>query len=146
MRTSRGVLVGLVGLMVLVSVACGGGSPQEVEVRLKEWSVSASVGELKAGKTTFVATNEGTGAHELLVIKEDLPPDELPLADVGVDEKRVNVRGVIDEVAPGGTQRLTLDLSPGKYVLLCNVVDLSAGATAASHYRNGMATSLLVLP
>jgi hypothetical protein len=45
--------------------------------------------------------------------------------------------------AAGGTAESTLELSPGKYVLLCNIVDQPAGV---SHFENGMYASFLVEP
>jgi hypothetical protein len=133
-------------LVVLVVVACNGSGPKEVEVRLKEWEVATSPVEVKSGRITFDVRNDGTRAHELIVVKEDLPPGELPLAAAGVDKGRLNVRAVMDPLAPGDSQQLATTLSPGKYVLLCNVIDGAAPTASASHYRNGMATSLLVLP
>jgi hypothetical protein len=43
----------------------------------------------------------------------------------------------------GGEEEMTFDLEPGKYVLLCNVVEEEDGVTE-SHYKNRMRTAFAV--
>jgi uncharacterized cupredoxin-like copper-binding protein len=150
---SVGVLASLVMAVAVGIVACGGGGPSNksnapvtstVTVSLKEWSVEASAQQVKPGTVTFVVSNAGTMPHDFVVIKSDLPPEQLPVdADGRVIESKVNTLGRIDAFAAGSTQSLSLDLTPGKYLLICNVVDAS-GSKPVSHYRNGMVASLLV--
>ena len=93
----------------------------------------------------LVAENQGTRPHELVVIKSDLPPDGLPLVDGKVNEDKVNISGEIEPLAAGATREATFELSPGKYLLICNIVELVPGATPQSHYQNGMLAAFLVI-
>ncbi len=119
--------------------ACGGGgSPASVDVALSEWQVSPESGSVPAGDVRFTATNSGTQVHQLVVIRTDVAPEELPSKQDGsINESRVDVVGKVDGVAPGGIERMTFALSAGQYVLACNIVDTS-GAQPVSHYQKGM--------
>ena len=83
--------------------------------------VRPGVASVAAGTVTFAAKNQGTMPHELVVLRTDLDPGKLPQGDGGM-AKEVGRVGEVPQMAPGSaTQYLTLDLKPGKYVLLCNV-------------------------
>ena len=135
-----------VGLILLA--ACGGGEKKtgrattspgsEVNVTLKEWTLTPDKTSASAGNVTFVATNAGTVEHELVVIKTDLPPDALKLSGNTVDEEASGKpQGEIHEFQPGKTERLALSLQPGTYVLICNV---------PTHYQNGVRSAFTVTP
>ena len=146
-------MVAVVVAVVVAAAACGGGGSgnksnapvaSTVKVTLKEWSVEASAQQVKPGSVTFDVTNAGTMPHDFVVIKSDLPPEQLPVdADGRVIESKVNTLGRVNAFPAGSKQTLSLDLTPGKYLLICNVVDTS-GSTPVSHYENGMVASLLV--
>jgi uncharacterized cupredoxin-like copper-binding protein len=51
------------------------------------------------------------------------------------DEDKAGSLGEVEELEPGKTGELTLNLKPGKYVLSCNV---------ANHFANGMWTTFTV--
>ncbi len=88
-------------------------------------------------------------AHDFVIVKSDLPPGELPLTNGAVDISKLNLEGSAGPIAPGPApaddEGYTVNLSPGKYVLFCDIV-IGEGANAVSHYRNGMYTSFLVEP
>jgi hypothetical protein len=113
----------------------------EVNVTLQEFAVLPDVSSVPAGSVTFNATNIGPmDPHELVVVRTDLPPGELPTREDGSfdeDAEGVEVIGEIEEFDPGLTQSMTLDLEPGKYVLLCNLVEEEDGEIEA-HYALGM--------
>jgi len=98
-----------------------------------------------AGSVTFNVKNTGPkDAHEMVVIKTDLAPEALPTkADGSIDEEGAGVTamGEVEEVAVGTSKTVTIDLAPGKYVLVCNVVDGDE-----IHYKLGMRTAFEVLP
>ena len=52
-----------------------------------------------------------------------------------VDTSNLNVVANTDNIHPGSIQDLTVDLTPGTYVLLCNL---------PGHYQQGMYASLTV--
>jgi hypothetical protein len=111
--------------------------------RLDEWVLLAERARARPGTVTFTATNEGEFPHQFLVIKTDIEKDELPRKpnDEGADESELEVVGRIDEIAPGQTDEVEVDVVEGQYVLICN---LAPGGE--SHYLNGMFTEFEITP
>jgi uncharacterized cupredoxin-like copper-binding protein len=110
-----------------------------VHTYLQEWSVRADPASAKAGSISFMAHNEGTMPHELVVVKTTLPVDKLP---VGPDNSVVEggpVEAILeiepDELSPSMTATKTADLQAGSYVLFCNI---------PGHYSSGMRTGFTV--
>jgi uncharacterized cupredoxin-like copper-binding protein len=117
----------------------------QLDVTLAEWSVTANVASVPAGDVYFLVENEGPEhPHEFVVIKTALAADELPTVDGRVPEDAVDLLGEIEPFAVGSTGSLTLDLAPGTYLLLCNIVEEAHDGTFESHYELGMRTSLTV--
>lgn len=142
-RTQRTWLVQLlIGCLLGLLAACGGAPraalPSTVDVRLTSFGIEANVVKVKAGKVTFNAANQATNqAHEMLVVKTDQPPDALPY-DIGagrLPEDKIDSLGEVPELEPGKNGNVTLDLPPGKYLLLCNI---------ATHFKSGMVLPLEV--
>ncbi len=114
---------GLVGL-----AACGSGgdpaSDRAVDATLTEWSIHTDRSEVPAGEVTFDMENDGGVTHEFVVVKTDLAPEQLPVDDDGMFDERGAGLTFVDEVEDvdpgGGTAKLTVDLEPGKYLLVCN--------------------------
>jgi hypothetical protein len=137
----------LVGAALLLMAGCGGGeSKREIDVTLTEWSLETSIDEIKSGTVVFNAANSGAGPHELVVVKTDFPPHLLDLVDHKVDETKVRIAGRMDAFTPDSAAFLELELTPGKFVLLCNIVERVPGGPVVSHYENGMFASLLITP
>jgi uncharacterized cupredoxin-like copper-binding protein len=109
----------------------------QVKVTLKEWMLTPDKASVPAGDITFSATNSGTVDHEFVVFKTDLAADALKLSGSAVDEAAAGQTKVdeIAEFAPGTTKTLTINLQPGKYVLICNV---------AGHYQRGVSSAFTV--
>ena len=119
------------------------GGPALIAVTLQEWAVVPSIVTVPAGSVTFAAKNVGTELHEMVVIKTDVGLLELPVGSDGkVDEEGANLEamGEVSELAVGATGTVTLDLTPGHYLLICNIVD----ADGTAHYGKGMTTALTV--
>lgn len=101
-------------------------SPGTVGVRLSDFKIQPAAGSAPAGKVTFVAKNTGATKHELVVIRTDKSSGAL------LDGKEASEAGAVDEiedVAPGASKRLTVNLKAGRYALICNV---------PGHYKAGM--------
>jgi uncharacterized cupredoxin-like copper-binding protein len=114
-----------------------------VAVTLQEWAVVPSVTSVPAGSVTFTARNVGTEAHEMVVLKTDLGLLELPTGSDGkVPEEGPNLKamGEVSELPAGATGSVTLDLVPGHYLLICNIVD----ADGTAHYGKGMTSAITV--
>ena len=135
----------LVATVVLAACSGDGDDAESVAVTLREWEVAADPIEVGPGDVTFEVTNSGTRRHQFVIVKSDLPPGQLPTLDVLVDETKVNISGSIAGLGPGESGTIEVELFPGKYVLICNLVDRPAAGPADPHYLNGMAASFLVL-
>jgi uncharacterized cupredoxin-like copper-binding protein len=131
---SKSYLFALASGLVL---AVPGAMAATINTTLHDNAIQLDSNTVVAGKVTFVITNaSGKLVHELVVLKTDLAVDQLPVnLDGKVDEAKLNNKGEVENIAPGKTKRLTLKLSPGKYVIVCNIPD---------HYKMGMRAGLTV--
>ena len=121
------------------------GEGTEVDVTLKEFEVITETDSVEAGEITFNVENTGPDdIHEFVVLKTDLEPDALPtVADGSVDEgsEDIEVLGEIEDLPVGETQSLTVTLTSGSYVLICNIYDATEDE---AHYAEGMSTAFTV--
>jgi uncharacterized cupredoxin-like copper-binding protein len=96
--------------------------------------------EVKAGKVTFRVKNTSKDTiHEMIVLYLAEPGKPLPYvqAENRVDEEKAGDRGEVSELDPGKSGKLTIELKPGKYLLICNV---------PGHFAAGMWSELTVKP
>ena len=119
----------------------------KVAVNLKEWSISPSVATAKAGAVTFNVKNDGPKyGHEFVILKTGLAASDLPRkADGSVDEEGTGVEspGEVGDLPVGGQDSSTIELTPGRYLFVCNLVDQSDSG-AQLHFKNGMFTEFTV--
>jgi uncharacterized cupredoxin-like copper-binding protein len=102
---------------------------QDVTAQLGDYWVRPDVASVPAGKVTFSAKNVGQVPHELMVerapIKMDAPGQPSEEA----------AQGMIEDLDPGKSGRMTLNLKPGSYMLFCNL---------PGHYSMGQHTTFEV--
>jgi uncharacterized cupredoxin-like copper-binding protein len=82
--------------------ACSDSGGSKVVVRAGDSSCEPAKTDLAAGKITFTAKNEGSDVTELYVLAEG-------------DQ----IRGEVENVAPGTSRDLSVDLTAGEYTLQC---------------------------
>jgi uncharacterized cupredoxin-like copper-binding protein len=117
---------------------------EQVNVNLGEWSIVPDQTTVNAGQVYFSADNLGPNdAHEVVIIRTDVEPDQLPVVDGRVPEDQVDIVGEIEPFSPGTQAADTFELTPGNYVLICNITE-TEGGTVVSHYQLGMRTRLVV--
>ncbi len=141
------VLISLIAVVAIVgsaSVVLLKSYPEEIPVTLKEWSVTPAVSTVKSGKLDFVVTNAGTRPHEFVIFKTDLAPDALPIVNNEVAEDQLDHIDELDVFAVGKTETLTVNLPPGNYVFICNVLETPPGQPVVSHYQEGMRVGFTV--
>ena len=109
------------------------GAGSTLTVRMTEFAFDPKNAVAKAGKVTISAPNDGKVVHELVLLKTDADPANLPMDGDEVDES-TNV-GEIPDVEPGATKKATLELAAGKYAMVCAL---------PGHYQGGMYGSLTV--
>jgi len=102
-----------------------------VTIVLDEWKLVLSQVTTPSGRVTFVVRNDGTMAHEFVVVRSDRHHHLLKVkGGKAVETGRL---GKIPTIPSGTTRRLTLRVLPGKYVLLCNML---------GHYQAGQRAAL----
>lgn len=147
MRGSTVRMAGAVAALGAFVAGCGdddGG--QDVNVVLGEFVVEADPGSVDAGDVTFKVDNQGGETHELVVV-EAASANDLPVDDDGAFDEGAfgedNILAEAEDIGAGEDEELTLDLEPGTYVLLCNVVE-EEDDEAESHFAEGMHTAFTV--
>jgi len=127
----------LAALLAIAAVLAGGCGTTAADARggtvnatLTDMKIAVDRTSVSAGPVTFVVKNSGAVAHELVVIKTDLPQDKLPAdpSKPGKVEETGNV-GESHTMAPGASKTFTVTLAAGQYALICNEV---------GHYAAGM--------
>ena len=115
----------------------------------KDFSIDPHTNRAKAGRLALEAVNEGRSLHELVILKTDLTPAALPRKEatplqgmptqylVNEDDPQIQTIDEIEEFPSGTSQKKTVVLEPGPYVLFCNI---------PGHYDKGMYASLHIEP
>lgn len=133
----------VVPLTVTPSSSAAPESVADVEMVLNDYAFIFSR-ELSAGKHTIRVTNGATQPHEVFIArlepgtkaadlldwiqKHDGPPPALPLGDTTI-------------LAPGESNYVTIDFTPGEYALYCFVPDAK---DKQPHFAHGMMRQITV--
>ena len=135
-------LLGLTFALAIALAACSHAKAQPgavAPVHLQNFKIDIA-STVAAGLTRLAISSSGPTMHELNVVKTDRAANDLPLASDGtVDDQ--NPHSDFDHLAEaegidiGKTDSLTVNLTPGHYVLYCNM---------EGHYQAGMATAFTV--
>ncbi len=145
-RTIR-TMVSLVAVAIISAACSAGSSPggtgvsspgtRAVNIELKEYSIIPEVSSRPAGSVTLTVRNSGTIEHEMVVLRTDLAPATLPVEGDKVNEQGPGVTaiGEIEDIQAGATKSKTFNLTPGKYIFVCNI---------PGHYRDGMVATFEV--
>ncbi len=102
-----------------------------VDVTEKDFSIAPSVASGPSGNFTFDISNEGPTTHEFVIVKTDLPADQLPVADneVNEDDSRLQHIDEVEDLTQGDKSSFSVNLPPGHYAFICNL---------PGHYQLGM--------
>lgn len=140
-----GVRLGLLAAGVLLLVSVGAVALPErasaqtrMTLTLYEWAIISELPEVPAGEITFDVVNTGEDVHEVVFIRSDMDIAALPPSRVRgeVDEDAIGEYvGGFEDVAPAAMASGTITLTPGRYILLCNLTN---------HYAKGMVATLQV--
>ncbi len=137
MSRPRPSLPALLGALALLLAACGGGGPQAdaatVSATLRDGAIELSRSRVPAGPVSLQVENQGTMIHEIEVFVGE--GTDLPVSNNVADTSGMELIDEVEDIAPGLTPTLDLDLDPGNYVIICNL---------PGHYQMGMVTELTV--
>ncbi|MEK6206519.1 MAG: cupredoxin domain-containing protein [Chloroflexota bacterium] len=128
--------------LVLLLAACAGPAADapagsQVVAELTDYKIAVNVPSVKAGKIKIGVRNLAAMEHSFEVLKTDLPHDKIPVDPASAKAKEDGKVGEIPSIAAGKSASVTIDLTPGKYVFICNV---------AGHYQLGMHIGFTVDP
>ena len=135
MTTRKMLAIVALGLLV---VACSGDGEADVTVTLQDDGIDLSSDTLSAGDLTFEGVNEGTMTHEFEVfaVPEGVDANNLPVeGETAPADEMLEVIDEIEDIAPGTSATLNLNLDAGNYAVICNL---------PGHYANGMHTTFVV--
>ena len=126
--------------LALLLAACAGPAAEapagsQAVAELADNKITVNVPSVKAGTIKIGVRNVGTMEHSFEVLKTDLPQDKLPVDGASAKAKEDGKVGEIKSIAAGKSAAVTIDLTPGKYVFICNI---------AGHYQLGMHTGFTV--
>jgi uncharacterized cupredoxin-like copper-binding protein len=107
----------------------------QVVAEMADYKIMVNVPSVKAGTIKIGVRNLGTMEHSFEVLKTDLPQDKLPVDGASAKAKEDGKVGEIKSIPAGKSASVTVDLTPGRYVFICNV---------AGHYQLGMHTGFTV--
>jgi uncharacterized cupredoxin-like copper-binding protein len=104
-----------------------------IAVAESDFKIQATPATIKGGLVDFTVSNAGPSAHEFLIFRADQAPNALPTGSDGrVDESNAQITKVFDSgdnIAPNGSKVFHAALTPGNYVMVCNL---------PGHYMAGM--------
>src|SRR5438093_3763646 len=124
----RGTGLAIAAVILLAAAGCSAGQAgtragaSVLRVTERDFHISAPT-HVRAGDIRLSVGNRGPDAHELIVVRER--GSQLPFRRDGVTVneealERATV-GALEPGSPGGVRDLRVHLTPGRYVLVCNM-------------------------
>jgi hypothetical protein len=117
------------------------------EVGLDEWTIDFVEPAVAAGAVGIRASNDGKRAHEVVVL-QGVAADALPLDEDGaLDEAGLPDGALVGEIEPFAAATDcsgVFALTPGEYVIVCNITNRPTSPKPVSHLAKGMLTTLTV--
>jgi uncharacterized cupredoxin-like copper-binding protein len=136
---SRLRVAAIAGALVVATASCGGsgsgGATGDVIVTLEDFSLTPTPGTFAPGAITFGIDNDGPSAHEFVVLRTDDAPDALPVENGVIPEEQIDLVDEAEDIAPGTSTSLDVNLDAGAYVLVCNL---------PAHFEQGMFAAFTV--
>lgn len=124
-----------------------------VKVTLEEFTITPHPAVVKAGAVTFEVDNVGSITHEMVLVRAASPAVLPKVTKAGeravgdVNEEAISKADTIGETGdvPARTHTTkTFDLTPGTYVLFCNIDTKSSGSPVLNHFQHGMSATITV--
>jgi hypothetical protein len=151
-RSVVALVISLIAFGAGAFALASGDAPDDgiYEIELQDGAIALESTELPVGRQVIEVTNTGTEEHEIVVVRTDMDPDEIPVGLHGVSASmagkviigedhaaagHTHKPGEILGLLPVRSQRYQVDLASGHYVVLCQT---------ENHYLEGERTQFEV--
>ena len=122
------------------------GGREGVEVDIREWNLTLSKSKVRSGHVGFAVKNRGDETHELAIIKLNnnmiTATGRLPVNQHGsIDEDKMDfgqIVGELENIESGKKVKQLFKLEPGKYAVICNMLEKEPDGSMEAHYSMGM--------
>jgi hypothetical protein len=130
----------------LIAVAMSGPvfAKDKLKIELREWNITMSEETIEAGEVDVYVKNYGDEEHELVFMRlnTDMATGRLPVGrHGGIDEDNMTFAelvGEIEELSPRKRAKETFFLKPGRYAVICNMIEEEPDGEIEAHYSMGM--------
>lgn len=149
-KTFNGSVLAGITLALALGAPIAEAKKNKLQIELREWNVTLNSDTVEAGELDVSVRNKGKETHELVFVKlnTDLATGRLPVdKDGAIDEERMTFGTLVDEIEgiePGKKAKATVRLKPGRYAVICNVVEDEEDGSIEAHYSMGMHAVLTV--
>jgi uncharacterized cupredoxin-like copper-binding protein len=114
-------------------------APTAVTITQKEFGLSLTAGTVAHGAVAVTVQNRGALTHEIVFFRTELPEASLVAVADGsqVDEDGAGITHIdpeAEDVLPAKDKSISVNLSAGRYVVMCNI---------PGHYKSGMHAVLI---
>lgn len=106
-----------------------------IQVALHEDAIDLDNDTVSSGPISLEIRNEGALVHEVEVFADATSGQILPVSNSVADTTGLILVDEVENILPDSRASLVLDLSPGTYLVICNL---------PLHYETGMSTFLTV--
>lgn len=135
----RSLAAGAVAMLALGTIL-GGCAPEAVDaevvyVDLADFTVTLDRDTVPAGTVEFIVRNDGPSLHEIEIFSGADSGDDLVVVNNVADTTGLELVDEVENVLVDGITRLTVNLEPGTYLVVCNLPE---------HFGEGMWTTLTV--
>lgn len=151
MKNIRTILAtAIVATAIAAAAPAWAAKKSKLDIEIREWNLTLSEEKIPAGEIEVTVKNKGKEVHEIVFIKLNTTDavSRLPVGKNGeIDEKTMTWGKLIDEVEgmeSGKKEKITLNLKPGRYAVICNVVETEPDGSIEAHYSMGMSAQLTV--
>lgn len=128
----------LAALFLLAGACAPATGDATIHVQLANDSIELSQDTVNSGRIVFATTNTSADlVHEIEVFSGATKGVILPVSSSVADTAGLELVDEIEDIVPGATADLTVDLAPGTYLVVCNL---------PGHYAQGMWSYLEVMP
>jgi uncharacterized cupredoxin-like copper-binding protein len=134
MRSARAIWkVGAIALILGGCASSATNTESDITAVLTNESITLSQQSISSGTLSMAVRNDGNSVHEIEVFAGG--KTDLPVANSVADTTGLTLVDEVEDILPGSTLGLDLDLEPGEYVIICNL---------PGHFQLGMVTKLTV--